>query len=59
VESITLLPGVEHPRMEPVFGQCTVISSPLSVMTSAKNRLYRLTRVAFCKGFVKIIVQKK
>ncbi|MPN64535.1 hypothetical protein SDC9_212310 [bioreactor metagenome] len=41
VEYQTVSPGVAHPVIAPVLGQCSVSSVPSGVITSAKKRLYR------------------
>ena len=56
---MTRLPGAEQPRMEPVLGQYTVISLPSSVVTSARNRLYRLISVAGWRGVSNSMDQRK
>lgn len=39
VEYQTVSPGVAHPVIAPVFGQCNVNVEPSGVITSAKKRL--------------------
>jgi hypothetical protein len=54
-EIATRLPGLEQDRIEPVFGQCTVIVEPSASLTSTRKRLYLFMRVAIVSGGVKIM----
>src|SRR5262249_62196996 len=49
-DSHTRAPGALSPVIAPGFAQCTVTVSPEGSITSARERLYRLTSVAGTGG---------